>query len=115
MNDLNVAVLIGEVITEPVQKVLSNGDMVVNCDVAAVTDEGRTVVPIVVTGTDAHIAMGDNVCVVGFMRKRFFQTPAGLQSRTELAVHKSARVRQKAQVKKILERAVQDLRDASRT
>ena len=114
MKDTNVAVIVGEVITDPVSKTLANGDTVVNCDIAAVSDEGRHVVPLVLSGAVGSLSVGDRICAVGFMRKRFFQSPAGLQSRTELAVRKSARVRQKAQTQKIMNEAVQDLRGASR-
>lgn len=114
MEHVNVAVVVGEIVTEPVERSLASGETVINCDLASVTEAGRAIVPIVLTDTDTQFALGDSVCVVGFMRKRFFQTSAGLQNRTELAVHKSARVRQKAQVKKIVDSAVQDIRGAAR-
>jgi hypothetical protein len=43
----NVVVLVGQVVTEPVDSELPNGNVVTNCDVSTVTQDGRTVVPVV--------------------------------------------------------------------
>jgi len=109
---LNVCVLIGEVISEPISTTLSDGQEVTNCDVVTYTDEGRTVVPVVVVNASVIPTIGDHVCAVGFVRKRFFRSGASVQSRTEVVVQKSVRVRQKAQVQRLLEKTADDLLNA---
>jgi len=109
---INVCVLIGEVVTEPVSTELSDGQEVTNCDVATYTDEGRTVVPVVLVNTTSIPSLGDHVCAVGFVRKRFFRSGPSVQSRTEVVVQKSVKVRQKAQVLRLLEKTADDLLNA---
>ena len=109
---MNVCVLIGEVITEPVSTELSDGQEVTNCDVVSYTEEGRTVVPLVLVNTASIPSIGDHVCAVGFVRKRFFRSGPSVQSRTEVVVKKSVRVRQKAQLQRLLEKTAEDLLNA---
>jgi len=109
---INVCVFIGEVVTEPVSTELSDGQEVTNCDVATYTDEGRTVVPVVLVNTTSIPSLGDHVCAVGFVRKRFFRSGLSVQSRTEVVVQKSVKVRQKAQVLRLLEKTADDLLNA---
>ena len=109
---MNVCVLIGEVITEPVSTELSDGQEVTNCDVVSYTEEGRTVVPLVLVNTTSIPSVGDHVCAVGFIRKRFFRSGSSVQSRTEVVVKKSVRVRQKAQLQRLLEKTAEDLLNA---
>lgn len=110
---MNVCVLIGEVITEPVTTALSDDLEVTNCDVVTYTEEGRTVVPVVLVNVSSIPAVGDHVCAVGFVRKRFFRSGPSVQSRTEVVAQKSVKVRQKAQVQRLLEKTADDLLNAS--
>lgn len=111
-SSMNVCVLIGEVITDPVSTELSDGQEVTNCDVATYTDDGRTVVPVVLINASTIPVVGDRICAVGFVRKRFFRTGPSVQSRTEVVVQKSVKVRQKAQVQRLLEKTADDLLNA---
>lgn len=111
-NSMNVCVLIGEVVTEPISTELSDGQEVTNCDVATYTEDGRTVVPVVLINALTSPAIGDHVCAVGFVRKRFFRSGPSVQSRTEVVVQKSVKVRQKAQVQHLLEKTADDLLNA---
>ena len=109
---LNVCVVIGEVIAEPVTTVLADGKEVTNCDVVTYTDEGRSVIPLVLVNVSNVPSEGDHICAVGFVRKRFFRAGASVQSRTEVVVRKSVRVRQKAQLRRLLDASAEDLLNA---
>ncbi len=109
---MNVCVLIGEVITVPVSTELPDGQEVTNCDVVSYTEDGRTVVPVVLVNTTSIPSIGDHVCAVGFVRKRFFRSGPSVQSRTEVVVKKSVKVRQRAQVQRLLEKTTDDLLNA---
>jgi hypothetical protein len=109
----NVVVLIGEVVTEPVDSELPGGAVVTNCDVATYTDFGRVVVPIVLSEVSTPVQLGDEICAVGFVRKRFYRTGASVQARTEVVVKRNVRVRQKAQMQRLLEHVADDLLTAS--
>jgi hypothetical protein len=68
---LNVCVVIGEVLTEAITTVLADGREVANFDLATYTEERRTIVPVVITNSAVIPAVGDEICAVGFVRKRF--------------------------------------------
>jgi hypothetical protein len=109
----NVVVLIGEVVTDPVDSELPDGVVVTNCDVATYTDLGRMIVPIVLSEVSTPVRLGDEICAVGFVRKRFYRTGGAVQSRTEVVVKRNVRVRQKAQMQRLLEHVADDLLTAS--
>lgn len=109
---LNVCVVIGEIISEPVTTELADGQEVTNCDIVSYTEEGRCVVPLVLVNVTSVPSVGDNVCAIGFVRKRFFRAGSSVQSRTEVVVRKSVRVRQKAHMRRLLDASAQDLLNA---
>jgi hypothetical protein len=108
-SSLNVCVLIGEVIGEPVSTELHDGQQVTNFDIVTYTDEGRSAVPVVLVNASTIPAVGDHICAVGFVRKRFFRSGPSVQSRTEVVVQKSVKVRQRAQMQRLLEKTADDL------
>ena len=86
----NLVVLTGTVTGEPTRRSLRSGADVVNFDVAAYVDGATTSVPIAwydprdsaVSSFDA----GDEVVVIGTVRRRFFRVGGQTQSRTEVVV-----------------------------
>ena len=71
---VNLVILIGEVTSPPVQRTLQTGDVVSSFDIATHVDEGRISVPIAISGECDTTHVGDSVCVVGIVRRRFFRT-----------------------------------------
>jgi len=109
---LNVCVLVGTVVTEPLLTTLSDGREVINYDVATQTEDGHTTVPVVMVDSRSKPSLGDEICAVGFVRKRFFRSHSSVQSRTEVVIKKSVKVRQRAQKQRLLERTADDLLSA---
>lgn len=107
--DLNVVVVVGEVTSPLVVRTLNNGDIASSFDITMLTTEGRVSVPIALVGESDLVIVGAHVCVVGIVRRRFFRAGAGVTSRTEVLAEKVTRVKRKAQVRKYLERAIEDI------
>jgi single-strand DNA-binding protein len=87
----NVAVVKGRVAAEPQVRELPSGSSVVNLELTTVLDDGSVSVPIVFEGESAPCAAGDDVLVVGHVRRRFFRAGGATQSRTEIVAHKVVR------------------------
>ena len=107
--DLNVVVIVGEVTSPLVVRTLNNGDIASSFDITMSTAEGRVSVPIALAGESDLVVVGANMCVVGIVRRRFFRAGAGVTSRTEVLAEKVTLVRRKAQVRKYLEQAIDDI------
>lgn len=105
----NRVVVIGEVSSSPVSRDLADGSVVTTFDVVTTTELGRVTVPVSVDGIPSVLDEGVSVCVVGFVRRRFFRAGASVTSRTEVVAHVIAPSRRKAQVRKALESVVDDL------
>lgn len=112
-SDMNVAIIVGEVTTEPVSRELANGEVVSSFDVTTSTDEGRLSVPISVDGDAADVEKGIRVLVAGVTRRRFFRAGSGLASRTELLAHAVIPVRRKAQVERTVRETIANLEDVA--
>jgi single-strand DNA-binding protein len=86
----NLVVLAGTVTNEPSRRSLSSGGDVVNFDLATRVDGGTASVPIAWHDPrDTALAsfdVGDEVIVVGSVRRRFFRVGGQTQSRTEVVV-----------------------------
>jgi single-strand DNA-binding protein len=86
---MNVVVLQGTLSKEPVERSLPSGDRLVNYEVTT-RIEGRPAVSVPVSWLDPPaaalgFAVGEQVIVVGEVRRRFFRAQGATASRTEVA------------------------------
>ena len=101
MNANNVVLLQGRVTSEPRVRELPSGSSVVNLEITTSLDDVSVSVPVVVDGDVVECAAGDQVIVVGSVRRRFFRAGGITQSRTEVhaeRVVRASRTRMAAQV-----------------
>ena len=106
---VNLVILIGEVTSPPVRRTLQTGEVVSSFDIATHVEEGRISVPIACAGECETTNVGDNVCVVGIVRRRFFRSGAGVTSRTEVLADQVISMRRKANVRKAVSRLLENL------
>lgn len=106
---VNVVILVGEVTSPPVQRTLQTGEVVSSFDLATHVEEGRISVPIACAGECDTTHVGDNVCVVGIVRRRFFRSGAGVTSRTEVLADHVISMRRRANVRKTVSRILENL------
>jgi single-strand DNA-binding protein len=105
----NVAVLVGRLARPAEPKELPSGDRLVSYEVTVPSDTGRAEsVPVVWFGAPASAGdydVDEKVVVVGRVRRRFFRTPAGTQSRTEVVADAVVPARQAKRARTVLEKA----------
>ena len=86
----NIAVLSGTITNEPTSRSLAAGVDVVNFDLSTVCDSANVSVPIAWydprPASLASIVAGEEVVVIGTVRRRFFRVGGQTQSRTEVVV-----------------------------
>ena len=109
IDDVNVVVLVGEVTSPPVSRELPSGSVVSTFDIATVTTLGRVSVPVSLEGTADTAVVGANVCIVGIVRRRFFRSGASVTSRTEVVAKSVIPMRRRAQVRKAVGMATENL------
>lgn len=108
---MNVAVVSGQVLAKPVERRLASGEFATAFDVVTEGADGRLNVPVNwVTTVRALVSEGDDVLVVGCVRRRFFQAAGGLQSRTEVLANSVIALRRKVAARRALEGAIDALR-----
>jgi single-stranded DNA-binding protein len=105
---VNVVALVGQLARPAEARILRSGDRLVSFEVT-VPREGRgESVPVVWFGAPASAAdhdVGEQVVVVGRVRRRFFQGSTGTQSRTEVVADVVVPARHKRRVEAALRRA----------
>lgn len=109
MNDINVVVIVGRLARPPEERELPSGDRLVAYEVTIErpNERGETV-PVIwnaAPASAAHHDTGDQLLVVGRVRRRFFRTGAGTQSRTEVVAEAVVNARHTKRVAAALERA----------
>lgn len=109
IDNINIVVLVGEVTSPPVSRELPSGSVVSTFDIATVTDSGRVSVPVSLEGESEIAVVGAEVCVVGIVRRRFFRSGSSVASRTEVVANAVIPVRRRAQVRKAIEKASDNL------
>lgn len=108
---MNVAVVSGYVPTKPVERRLESGEFATAFDLVAEGDGGRLNVPVNwVTNARVHVSEGDEVLVVGRVRRRFFRSAGGVQSRTEVLADSVIALRRRVATRKALDAAIEHLR-----
>lgn len=105
----NRVVLVGEVSSPLMSRELSDGTVVSTFDLVTSTDDGRVSVPVSIEGVPSVVDEGARMCVIGFVRRRFFRAGASVTSRTEVVAHVITPLRRKAQVRKAVDSVMDDL------
>jgi single-strand DNA-binding protein len=113
MNANNVVLLRGRVSSEPRLRELPSGSAIVNLEVTTVVEEVSVSVPVVVEAATVDCAAGDEVVVVGTVRRRFFRAGGATQSRTEVLADKVVRASRTRAAQKLIEGVVALLDDAA--
>jgi hypothetical protein len=106
---MNVTVLRGTIASAPLERLLASGSRVVQFDVATTTEHGLATVPVSWADPPAVApawAAGDEIALLGEVRRRFFRVAGATQSRTEVVVESAARPTQRRQVARLMEAAV---------
>ena len=106
MNVNNVVVLQGRVSSEPRLRELPSGSAIVNLEVTTVVDDASISVPVVVESASVDCGAGDDVVVVGVVRRRFFRAGGATQSRTEVLAEKVVRTSRTRAAHKLIEGVV---------
>lgn len=87
----NVAMVRGTLVALPLVRVIDRHQRATTFDLATLVLGRRTVVPVVAINMDLPvIKVGDEVTVVGHVRRRFFRVGPRTQSITELVVEQIA-------------------------
>lgn len=103
---MNVAVVAGHVLSKPSERRLDSGEYATAFDVVTEDQDGRFTVPVNwVTTVHSFVTEGDEVVVIGKVRRRFFQSSGHVQSRTEVLADSVLASRRKVAVRKALARA----------
>lgn len=85
---MNVVILKGRLSSEPTIRELTSGSVLMSLEVTTRVDEVANSVPLVWFDPPAKVTVvaGDEVSVVGMVRRRFYRAGGGTQSRTEVVV-----------------------------
>lgn len=94
--DLNVVVLVGTLSSDPVERELPSGDVLVGYEVTSRCGESApaTSVPVVWFAPPTRrprVGAGDRVVVIGHVRRRFFRAGGATASRTEVVATRVGR------------------------
>lgn len=113
----NVVVLRGRLARPAEERELPSGDRLVSIELTVRRSEGERAdsVPVVLFEAPASVAaldVDDEVVVVGKVRRRFFRTPAGTQSRTEVVADAVVLARHLKKAAAAVDRALTALKSA---
>jgi single-stranded DNA-binding protein len=111
---MNVVVLQGKLSRAPEERQLRESMLATYEVTTRAPDEPAVTAPVVwFDPPDSAWAFdaGDDVTVVGEIRRRFFRSNGRTDSRTEVVAHTVLPTRRKAQVSRAIERAIADLEE----
>ena len=112
---MNMVFLRGRLSSPAQQRVLRSGAVVVSYEVAVVNDDGpNDNVPVVWRDPPspdraARYDVGDEIVVVGCVRRRFFRAGGSIQSRTEVVAELLVPARQAKRAATVLSRRVEEV------
>jgi single-strand DNA-binding protein len=106
MDSNNVVLIRGRVSSEPRVRELPSGSMVVNLEVTTQVADSSVSVPVLVESASVECGAGDDVVVVGHVRRRFFRAGGITQSRTEVLAEKVVRASRARAAQKLIESVV---------
>ena len=109
----NVAVVRGRLVALPTVRVIDRHQRATTFDLAAVVSGKRSVVPVVAVNMDLPIIkIGDEVTVLGHVRRRFFRVGARTQSVTEIVVEQIATARKPQRLEALYSELASRVREA---
>lgn len=108
---MNSVVLRGHLSSDPQARELASGSVLWSLEITTPTDEGAWSVPVAWFDPPSvpMFATGDEVVVRGAVRRRFFRSAAGTQSRTEVVAVEVVSASATRKVQRLVERAAQHL------
>ncbi|CAB4364695.1 MAG: hypothetical protein F2681_17765 [Actinobacteria bacterium] len=108
---MNIVILRGVLSSAPVLRSLASGSVVVSLEVTTPLDTGTASVPVAWFDPPSEVPWGpgDEVCVLGTVRRRFFRSGGVTQSRTEVVATQVVAAGNRRQVQRLLQRAVSRL------
>jgi single-strand DNA-binding protein len=115
---MNIALLWGTLSSDPVERTLPSGTRVLNYEVTTQGGEGPAgSAPVAWFDPPRRlpaVAKGDEVVVIGEVRRRFFRTATGVTaSRTEVVADKVMPAKPIARVERVLEATARRLAEGS--
>ena len=114
---MNVVVIRGVLSRDPEIRELASGSTLVVMDVSTPTEDGVATVPVAWFDPRSAVTfgVGDEVVVLGQVRRRFFRAGSVTQSRTELVAADVVRSRQRRSVQRLLQIAQSRIQGADST
>ena len=108
---MNFVILRGHLSSEPQERVLASGSVLWSLELTTPTDQGAWSVPVAWFDPPSSVPFGagDEVVVVGAVRRRFFRGAAGTQSRTEVVASEIVAASARRKVDRMLQRQVDRL------
>jgi len=108
---MNIVVLRGCLSSAPQMRTLASGSVLWSLEVTTRSDDGTASVPVAWFDPPVTPALADGaeVVVVGTVRRRFFRTPAGTQSRTEVVAAEVVPSSARKRAQRAVQRAVESL------
>lgn len=103
---MNIVVLRGTLSSDPIDRVLASGSTIWTLEVTTRSADGTSTAPVawIDPPQPPRVAAGDEVVVVGQVRRRFFRSGGVTQSRTEVVATSVIPSRRTAEVRKALQR-----------
>lgn len=102
---MNVVIISGRLSRPPVEQELPSGDLLCRLEVTVRSGaEPTTSVPVAVLRPSASVRgldAGEEVVILGSVRRRFFRTPAGTGSRTEVLAERVVRAGRRRDVDRV--------------
>jgi single-strand DNA-binding protein len=105
MSENNLVVLRGTLVADPRTRELPSGSVLVQFDVTTRDDCGAQSVPVAwfePPDGGVPVAPGDDIVVIGSVRRRFFRVGGATQSRTEVVADQVIAARRGRQVERSL-------------
>jgi single-strand DNA-binding protein len=109
----NVVVLHGHVSSAPRSRELPSGSTLLQLELTTRADGVTASVPVVWFDPTATVDDGDEIVVVGHVRRRFFQAAGTTQSRTEVVVARVAKANRRRDVERLRTLALEAIGSAS--
>ncbi len=108
---MNVVVLRGRLSSASTRRTLSSGSELLSLELITSTEAGQISVPVAWFDppADADPAVGEELLIRGVVRRRFFRTAAGTQSRTEVVAQEIVPVARRRQAAKLMATAGAEL------
>ncbi|MEY4175665.1 MAG: hypothetical protein RI900_2830 [Actinomycetota bacterium] len=116
---MNIVIIRGRLSSEPTVRALQSGSVLVSLEVTTPDDgAGRSSVPVAWfdpprANSVAAWASGDEVVAVGVVRRRFYRSGGGTQSRTEVVARSVVKAASSRSVARLVDEATRCLGEAA--